>query len=155
VLARRAAWRRLEHEVRSVSLGDELRPGEHALLYVGGGQDREEALVARDLAAKGEALHEPSAGGGAVLAVCRNDGESGYERCRVGRALGTYLHGPAAHATGGVLARSERCGASSRQRRTRSRRPARGRAAAAPDARPAASCRLTRSGSFRAPDPKG
>jgi CobQ-like glutamine amidotransferase family enzyme len=23
-----------------------------------------------------------------------NDGESGYEGCRLGRALGTYLHGP-------------------------------------------------------------
>jgi CobQ-like glutamine amidotransferase family enzyme len=23
-----------------------------------------------------------------------NDGESGYEGCRVGRAIGTYLHGP-------------------------------------------------------------
>ena len=23
-----------------------------------------------------------------------NDGESGYEGCRVGRAVGTYLHGP-------------------------------------------------------------
>src|SRR5204862_7061641 len=23
-----------------------------------------------------------------------NDGESGYEGCRAGRALGTYLHGP-------------------------------------------------------------
>src|SRR5438128_1208019 len=52
VLARRAAWRGHELEVRPVSLGDPVVPGEHDLLYVGGGQDREQALVALDLVAK-------------------------------------------------------------------------------------------------------
>jgi CobQ-like glutamine amidotransferase family enzyme len=173
VLARRAAWRGHELDVTSVSLGDSVRPGEHDLLYVGGGQDREQALIAPDLAAKGEQLREAVAGGTALLAVCGgyqllgrfyldtngerqpgvglfsletvagerrmigdvllecelepgrrrtiagfenhagrtrldpdatplgrvvagfgNDGESGYEGCRLGRALGTYLHGP-------------------------------------------------------------
>ena len=31
---------------------------------------------------------------GRVVAGFGNDGESGVEGCRVGRALGTYLHGP-------------------------------------------------------------
>jgi hypothetical protein len=31
---------------------------------------------------------------GRVIAGFGNDGESGYEGCRVGRAIGTYLHGP-------------------------------------------------------------
>jgi CobQ-like glutamine amidotransferase family enzyme len=31
---------------------------------------------------------------GRVVAGYGNDGESGFEGCRVGRALGTYLHGP-------------------------------------------------------------
>ena len=31
---------------------------------------------------------------GRVVAGFGNDGESGYEGCRVGKALGTYLHGP-------------------------------------------------------------
>jgi len=55
---------------------------------------------------------------GRVVAGFGNDGESGYEGCRVGRAVGTYLHGPLlprnpwladwllaqalAHATGGA-----------------------------------------------------
>jgi CobQ-like glutamine amidotransferase family enzyme len=29
-----------------------------------------------------------------VVAGFGNDGESGYEGCRVGTAIGTYLHGP-------------------------------------------------------------
>ena len=40
------------------------------LYYVGGGQDREQALIAPDLAAKGEALVEAVADGAALLAVC-------------------------------------------------------------------------------------
>ena len=63
-------WRGIELEVEPVSLGEELRPGEHDLLYIGGGQDREQALIAPDLAAKGEAIREAVAGGAAVLAVC-------------------------------------------------------------------------------------
>jgi CobQ-like glutamine amidotransferase family enzyme len=31
---------------------------------------------------------------GRVVHGFGNDGESGYEGCRVGRAIGTYLHGP-------------------------------------------------------------
>src|SRR5438270_350449 len=31
---------------------------------------------------------------GRVVAGFGNNGESGYEGCRLGRAIGTYLHGP-------------------------------------------------------------
>jgi lipid II isoglutaminyl synthase (glutamine-hydrolysing) len=173
VLARRAAWRGHELDVSSIGIGDAVAPGAHDLLYVGGGQDREQALVATDISAKGEVLREAVAGGAAVLAVCGgyqllgrwyadqggtelpganllplqtvagsrrmigdvllacelepgrqqtlvgfenhagrtmldpgaeplghvvsgfgNDGESGFEGCRAGRVVGTYLHGP-------------------------------------------------------------
>jgi lipid II isoglutaminyl synthase (glutamine-hydrolysing) len=173
VLARRAGWRGHELDVTAIGMGDPLRPGEHDLLYVGGGQDREQMLVAQDVAARAGALLEALAGGVAVLAVCGgyqllgrgyrgfhgedmpgagvlpletvagdrrmigdvllecelepglrrtlagfenhagrtrldpgatplgrivagfgNDGESGFEGCRLGRAIGTYLHGP-------------------------------------------------------------
>jgi CobQ-like glutamine amidotransferase family enzyme len=70
VLARRAAWRGHELEVRTVSVSEPVRPGEHDLLYIGGGQDREQALVAEDLAAKAEGVREAVAAGAALLAVC-------------------------------------------------------------------------------------
>jgi lipid II isoglutaminyl synthase (glutamine-hydrolysing) len=173
VFERRAAWRGIELEVKEIGPGDEVRPGAHDLLYIGGGQDREQALIAPDLAAKGESVKAAVEAGAALLAVCGgyqllgqfyrdrsgaelpgvglfplhtvagerrmigdvllecelepgakrtlagfenhagrtylddgaeslgrvvagfgNDGESGFEGCRVGRALGTYLHGP-------------------------------------------------------------
>ncbi len=196
VLARRAARRGYELDVQSIGIGDPLDPAGHDLLYIGGGQDREQGLIAPDLAAKGDAIrvahdrgvallavcggyqllgrgyrgrdgsfmpgaglfaHETVAGDvrmiGDVLLECRlspgrtvevagfenhagrtilddgaeplgrvvhgfgNDGSSGFEGCRLGRAIGTYLHGPllprnpaladwllaqaVAHATGG------------------------------------------------------
>ena len=202
VLARRAALRGHELAVEGVSVGDELRPGAHDLLYVGGGQDREQALIAPDLAGRSGQIRAAVAGGAALLAVCGgyqllgrgyrgrdgsslpgvglfghetvagdrrligdvllecelepgvrrtlagfenhagrtlleadavplgrvvagfgNDGESGFEGCVLGRAVGTYLHGPLlprnpwladwllaqslAHATGGEPAELE------------------------------------------------
>ena len=173
VFARRAALRGHELAVHAVDRGDPLDPSAYDLLYIGGGQDREQALIAPDLAAKAEALHTAHAHGVAVLAVCGgyqllgrgyrgrdgatmpgaglfphetvagdvrmigdvlleceldpgsrqqlagfenhagrtlldpgaeslgrvvygfgNDGASGFEGCRLGNAVGTYLHGP-------------------------------------------------------------
>ena len=70
VLSGRARWRGIGLEVEPVSLGDDLPPGEHDLLYIGGGQDREQALIAPDLAARGETIREAVDRGVAVLAVC-------------------------------------------------------------------------------------
>ena len=172
VLERRAAWRGIGFDHVSVGIGDEI-PRDADLVYVGGGQDREQALVAGDLVEKRAALADVVAGGAALLAVCGgyqllgrfyrdrsgcelpgigllphftvagdrrmigdillrceldpgdartlagfenhagrtfldegaetlgqvvhgfgNNGEDGGEGCRVGRVLGTYLHGP-------------------------------------------------------------
>jgi CobQ-like glutamine amidotransferase family enzyme len=174
VLSRRAAARGHRLDVTELGLNDAIESGAHDLYYVGGGQDREQLLVAENLAAKAERLRDAVlAGGAALLAVCGgyqllgrgyrgfhgeempgvgllpletvagtkrmigdvlleceldpgarhtlagfenhagrtrldpgaeplgrvvagfgNDGESGYEGCRLGRAIGTYLHGP-------------------------------------------------------------
>jgi lipid II isoglutaminyl synthase (glutamine-hydrolysing) len=70
VLTARAAARGHELEVTAIELGDAVPVGEVDLFYVGGGQDREQQLVAPDLAEKGPALHEAVANGAAFLAVC-------------------------------------------------------------------------------------
>ena len=70
VLARRAAWRGHELEVVGLSVGDRIDPDAHDLLYVGGGQDREQALVARELAGEARPGARGRRGRGAVLAVC-------------------------------------------------------------------------------------
>jgi lipid II isoglutaminyl synthase (glutamine-hydrolysing) len=68
VLTERARARGHELEVAGVSMGGAVPPVD--LLYVGGGQDREQELVAQDLAAKSDELHAAVADGAAFLAVC-------------------------------------------------------------------------------------
>jgi CobQ-like glutamine amidotransferase family enzyme len=173
VLDRRAAARGHRLVVDAVTLGSPLVDGSHDLFYVGGGQDREQAMIAPDLAERGAAIRAAVDDGAALLAVCGgyqllgrgyrgrdgswmpgaglfphetvagerrmigdvllesalaeapgatiagfenhagrtllddgaeplgrvvagygNDGASGYEGVRIGRAIGTYLHGP-------------------------------------------------------------
>jgi hypothetical protein len=69
VLAQRLAWRGHELEVAGVSIGDRL-PRDADLLYIGGGQDREQALVAPEIAGRTDELREAVDGGAAALAVC-------------------------------------------------------------------------------------
>jgi CobQ-like glutamine amidotransferase family enzyme len=70
VLAERARARGHELDVQPVGLGDAVPVGEVDLFYVGGGQDREQQLVARDLVTKAEPLREAVERDAAFLAVC-------------------------------------------------------------------------------------
>ncbi len=172
VFRSRAKRRGYELEVIGVGVGETLAP-ECDLIYLGGGQDREQALIAPDLAGRHNEISKALEDGAALLAVCGgyqllgrgyrdrfgfdmpgagvlpletvagegrmigdvsieceldpdemltvvgfenhggrtlldpgavplgrvvhgfgNDGGSGFEGCRLGKAIGTYLHGP-------------------------------------------------------------
>jgi CobQ-like glutamine amidotransferase family enzyme len=69
VLTERARLRGHELVVVPIGLGGGV-PGGIDLFYVGGGQDREQALVSGDLVRKGDALRAAVDGGAAFLAVC-------------------------------------------------------------------------------------
>ena len=49
LLERRCAWRGIGFELTDVGLGDALDPDAQDLFYLGGGQDRDQLLVAGDL----------------------------------------------------------------------------------------------------------
>ena len=69
VLTERARLR--GHELVVVPIGLETEvPAGIDLFYVGGGQDREQALVSHDLVRKGDALRAAVEAGAAFLAVC-------------------------------------------------------------------------------------
>src|SRR5436305_3553934 len=71
VLERRCRWRGLQFRLLSAGIGDTLDPDAADLFYIGGGQDRDQALCALDLAeSKREALHQVAARGAVILAVC-------------------------------------------------------------------------------------
>jgi len=58
VLERRCRWRGIGFELASSGLGEPLDGSSHDLFYLGGGQDRDQRLAARDLLElKSAALH--------------------------------------------------------------------------------------------------
>jgi len=70
VLRRRLEWRGHALEVVEAGIGDRI-PDDADMYYLGGGQDRDQIIVADDLAAtKADALHDAVHAGSVLLAVC-------------------------------------------------------------------------------------
>lgn len=70
-LRRRCEWRGIGFSYAAAGAGEPFDPGAHDLIYIGGGQDRDQRAVAHDLrASKREALAAALADGAALLAVC-------------------------------------------------------------------------------------
>jgi len=70
-LSGRCRERGIDFQVTDLELGDDLRPKDYDLVFLGGAQDREQRRVAADLAAgKGEALREAAEDDAVVPAVC-------------------------------------------------------------------------------------
>jgi len=71
MLERRCRWRGIAFELSGPGVGDELTGEEADLYYIGGGQDRDQALCAEDLAGPKRApMHAAVDRGAIVLAVC-------------------------------------------------------------------------------------
>jgi lipid II isoglutaminyl synthase (glutamine-hydrolysing) len=79
-IQKRAEWRGIRVEVVDVGLGEGIRPTSSANLFLfGGGQDREQALLAEDLSGtKGADLRAIVEDGGVVLGVCGGDQLMGH-----------------------------------------------------------------------------
>jgi lipid II isoglutaminyl synthase (glutamine-hydrolysing) len=70
-LQRRCEWRGIPFEYAAAGPGEGFDPGAHDLLYIGGGQDRDQVLVAEDMhRTKRDAIAGAVEDGAAVLAVC-------------------------------------------------------------------------------------
>jgi CobQ-like glutamine amidotransferase family enzyme len=71
VLKARCEWRGIGFELAGATLGDDVDPDAADLFYMGGGQDRDQAAVAVDMAeTKRDALHAAADRGAVVLGVC-------------------------------------------------------------------------------------
>lgn len=71
VFNKRLAWRGLTLEVTEAGPGVAIDPNAHDLYYLGGGQDRDQRIVAQDLVdTKAQALRSAAADGAAFLWVC-------------------------------------------------------------------------------------
>jgi CobQ-like glutamine amidotransferase family enzyme len=71
VLRARCEWRGLGFELSASGIGERLDPDSADLFYMGGGQDRDQEAVARDMVdTKRAALHDAAERDAVVLAVC-------------------------------------------------------------------------------------
>jgi CobQ-like glutamine amidotransferase family enzyme len=70
VFRQRLAWRDMNLEITEIGLGEVIDPGKHDLYYLGGGQDRDQNLVAKDLVANSATLQAAANVGAAQLYVC-------------------------------------------------------------------------------------
>jgi lipid II isoglutaminyl synthase (glutamine-hydrolysing) len=71
LIRRRCEWRGIDFSYAAAGPGDDLDPGAHDLLYMGGGQDRDQRLVAADLLeTKRDAIAEATGDGVVLVAVC-------------------------------------------------------------------------------------
>jgi CobQ-like glutamine amidotransferase family enzyme len=70
-LQRRCEWRGIRFGYAAAGPGDGFDPAAHDLIYIGGGQDRDQVLVAEDmLKTKRDSIATVVDDGAAVLAVC-------------------------------------------------------------------------------------
>jgi CobQ-like glutamine amidotransferase family enzyme len=70
-LQRRCEWRGIPFAYAAAGPGEDFDPDAHDLIYIGGGQDRDQVLVAEDmLRTKRDAIASAMEDGAAVLAVC-------------------------------------------------------------------------------------
>ena len=70
-LQRRCEWRGIGFSYVAAGAGERFDPDAHDLIYIGGGQDRDQRMVAADLlATKRDAIEAAIAAGVAGLAVC-------------------------------------------------------------------------------------
>jgi CobQ-like glutamine amidotransferase family enzyme len=70
-LRRRCEWRGIGFSYTASGPGESLDPAAHDLIYVGGGQDRDQRIVARDMiSTKRDGLAAAVDDGAVVLAVC-------------------------------------------------------------------------------------
>jgi lipid II isoglutaminyl synthase (glutamine-hydrolysing) len=70
-LQRRCQWRGIGFSYAAAGPGERIDPGAHDLFYIGGGQDRDQRMVAVDMVeSKRESLAAAVRDGAVVLAVC-------------------------------------------------------------------------------------
>lgn len=69
-LTQQCRWRGINVTVDEFGPKEQPRWADYDFFYLGGGQDREQALVCRDLATKQQGLIEAVEGGAVLLAIC-------------------------------------------------------------------------------------
>jgi lipid II isoglutaminyl synthase (glutamine-hydrolysing) len=69
-LSRRASWRGFDVITRSLGLGEELDPDWADFYFIGGGQDKQQEVIAEDLRRQSTRVAKAVSSGAVILSVC-------------------------------------------------------------------------------------
>ena len=69
-LVQRACWRGIDVQVQSIGIGETVDPDFFDLFFVGGGQDKQQQIIALDLCRLSRVLHDAVNGGAVLLSIC-------------------------------------------------------------------------------------
>lgn len=69
-IKRRCEWRNIDVELTSIKVGDKIDPEKFDLYFIGGGQDKQQVDVSRELQLQKAALHNAMDSGAVFLGIC-------------------------------------------------------------------------------------
>lgn len=69
-LVKRCQWREIKTTLNHISVGDILDPEKYDIYFFGGGQDRQQVIVGRDLPKKAKDLKKAVESGAVLLSIC-------------------------------------------------------------------------------------
>lgn len=66
----RCEWRNIEIEITNINIGDNIEPEKYDFYFIGGGQDKQQIDVSRELQLQRTALHDSMNMGAVFLGIC-------------------------------------------------------------------------------------
>lgn len=69
-LMQRSRWRGIEVEVDAIGLDEKFEPTTYDIFFIGGGQDKQQQVIASDLQRLSPTIHEAVNGGAVILSIC-------------------------------------------------------------------------------------
>jgi CobQ-like glutamine amidotransferase family enzyme len=90
-LVQRGRWRDIAVTVESIGLNQEFSPDQYDLFFIGGGQDKQQQVIAADLQRLSPTIHEAVNNGAVILSIC-----GGYQ------LLGHYYQPHSGDKLGGI-----------------------------------------------------
>ncbi|MDR3614407.1 MAG: hypothetical protein P4L53_12665 [Candidatus Obscuribacterales bacterium] len=69
-LQQRAKWRGIDATVTAIGLGEKFDPDQFDLYFIGGGQDKQQQVIAEDLIKRQDVIQDAVKQGAVILAIC-------------------------------------------------------------------------------------
>lgn len=69
-IKKRCEWRNIDVEITNINIGDEIDPEKFDIYFIGGGQDKQQIEVSRELQHQKDVLHQAMNSNAVMLGIC-------------------------------------------------------------------------------------